>query len=507
MCMPGATARGHHATVSTPQDPYQYQVGFNNRFATEALPGTLPIGRNTPQRCKYDLFSEQLNGTAFISSRASLQNAWFYRIRPSVAHGPLSKLEDNAVLQGNFSSTNSKVEYSPMGNVWNAFSLPQETEKVDFVQGLKTVCGHGDATTKEGLAIHMYMANTSMTNKAFCNNDGDMLIVPQQGRLDIQTEFGRMMVRPGEIVVIQAGIRFKVSLPDGPIRGYIQEIFGSHYELPELGPIGSNGMALPRDFEIPVASFDIDQSDWVIVYKLGGQLWSCTQDHTPFDVVAWHGNYAPYKYALERFINSATVDKEQSDPSIYCVLLAKSKVPGVNLTEFLVFTEKWAVTRDTFRPPYYHRNVNTEIMGMVYGEWYGTSHPLEPGGLSYEPALMPHGESIEKWREATTVELKEQRVSENSIAFMFHIHPHVAITEYALKRCPNIYDAPVDMWDNIQGSFLDHLEQIDADLKAAGLPVLGLSDAAKAAEVEMKQEDPEDELTNRAEYVVVNGEK
>lgn len=201
----------------------------------------------------------------------------------------------------------------------------------------------------------------------------------------------RMMIKPGEIVVIQAGIRFKVTLPDGPIRGYIQEIFGSHYELPELGPIGSNGMALPRDFETPVASFDIDLSSWSIIYKLGGQLYSCTQDHTPFDVVAWHGNYAPYKYELERFVNSATVDKDQSDPSIYCVLTAKSKTPGVALSDFLIFTPKWSVTSNTFRPPYYHRNVNTEIMGMVYGDWYGTGHSLGPGGLSYEASFMPHG--------------------------------------------------------------------------------------------------------------------
>lgn len=199
------------------------------------------------------------------------------------------------------------------------------------------------------------------------------------------------MVRPGELVVIQAGMRFKVVLPDGPVRGYIQEVFGSHYELPELGPIGSNGMALPRDFETPVASFDIDQTSWEVVYKLAGQLYICEQDHTPFDVVAWHGNYAPYKYALEKFINCATVDKDQSDPSIYCVLLAKSKTPGVNLADFLVFTPKWSVTSNTFRPPYYHRNVNTEIMGMIYGEWYGTAHALPPGGLSYEPSLMPHG--------------------------------------------------------------------------------------------------------------------
>jgi homogentisate 1,2-dioxygenase len=243
------------------------------------------------------------------------------------------------------------------------------------------------------------------------------------------------MVRPGELVVIQAGMRFKVMLPDGPVRGYIQEIFGSHYELPELGPIGSNGMALPRDFETPVASFDIDQSTWEVVYKLAGQMYTSEQEHTPFDVVAWHGNYAPYKYALERFVNCATVDKDQSDPSIYCVLLAKSKTPGVNLADFLVFTPKWSVTSNTFRPPYYHRNVNTEIMGMIYGDWHGSAHPLPAGGLSYEPSLMPHGgtsvgvfdpprnvltkffllESISRWREATTCKLETQRIFENAI--------------------------------------------------------------------------------------------
>lgn len=467
----GATAPGSFATKATAQDPYCYQTGFNNRFASEALPNILPHARNTPQKCKYDLFSEQLNGTSFVSSRASVQHAWFYRIRPSVAHGPLAKQKEKSDLQSCFSLANPAVEYSPMESVWDPFPLPTDEEKLDFVQGLKTICGHGDPTLKEGLALHIYVANTSMKNKAFCNNDGDMLIVPQQGRLNVQTEFGRMMIKPGEIVVIQAGIRFKVTLPDGPIRGYIQEIFGSHYELPELGPIGSNGMALPRDFETPVASFDIDLSSWSIIYKLGGQLYSCTQDHTPFDVVAWHGNYAPYKYELERFVNSATVDKDQSDPSIYCVLTAKSKTPGVALSDFLIFTPKWSVTSNTFRPPYYHRNVNTEIMGMVYGDWYGTGHSLGPGGLSYEASFMPHGESIEKWREASTVELEAQRVSANSIAFMFHITAHVAITEYAL-RASNRSIVSTEMWDNIQGGFLDHLDEINRDLEAVGLPAL-----------------------------------
>jgi homogentisate 1,2-dioxygenase len=262
---------------------------------------------------------------------------------------------------------------------------------VDFVQGLKTIGGHGDAANRDGLAVHIYTANKSMERTAFCNSDGDFLIIPQLGRLDIQTEFGHLMVHPGELTVIQAGIRFTVRLPDGPARGYVQEVFGSHYELPELGPVGSNGMAMPRDFEHPLASFDIDQSPWTITCKLAGRLFEYDQEHTPFDVVAWHGNYVPYKYALEKFVNTSTVDKEQSDPSIYCVLMAKSKTPGIALSECLVFTPKWSVTTDSFRPPYYHRNVCTEIMGMVYGNWYGSAMSLEPGGLTYEPSFMPHG--------------------------------------------------------------------------------------------------------------------
>ncbi|EOO02373.1 putative homogentisate -dioxygenase protein [Phaeoacremonium minimum UCRPA7] len=297
-----------------------------------------------------------------------------------------------------------------------------------------------------------------MRNTAFCNNDGDMLILPQEGRLDIQTEFGHLMVRPGELAVIQAGMRFTVRLPDGVGRGYIQEVFGSHYELPELGPVGSNGMALARDFEIPVASFDVDQSKWTIVVKLVGQLFAYEQNHTPFDVVAWHGTYAPYKYAMEKFINSATVDRDQSDPSIYCVLTAKSKIPGVSLSDFLIFTPKWSVTRNTFRPPYYHRNVATELMGMIYGTWAGSATLLEPGGLTYEPSYMPHGESYERWKEATSVDLQPQRMGEQSMAFMMHISGHVSLTKYALERSASLQALQEDLWDDFKPGFLKHLE-------------------------------------------------
>ena len=263
--------------------------------------------------------------------------------------------------------------------------------------------------------------------------------------------------------MVQAGMRFSVSLPDGVGRGYIQEIYGSHYELPELGPVGSNGMALPRDFEIPLASFDVDQSAWEVVVKLMGQLFVYEQDHTPYDVVAWHGNYAPYKYAMEKFINISTVDRDQADPSLYCVLTAKSKISGVALSDFLVFTPKWCVTKNTFRPPYYHRNVATEIMGMTYGSW-ALSSALEPGGLTYEPSYMPHGESYSLWKQATTAELEPTRIGEGSMAFMMHISGHVSLTKYALERSGTLHDVPKGLWQDFKPGFLDHLEQIQKDL-------------------------------------------
>ncbi|KAL4962872.1 Homogentisate 1,2-dioxygenase [Aspergillus stella-maris] len=466
-----ATATSSFISTPTKDDPYIYQTGFGNRFASEAIPGTLPIACNTPQRCKYDLVSEQLNGTPFVSSRASIQHAWFYRVRPSVVHGTLSRLPSTPDLEADFNLSNGNVTFTPQDMGWDAFSIPSTSEYIDFTQSWKTIGGHGDPSVKEGLAVHIYAANTSMEKKAFVNNDGDILILPQEGRLDIQTEYGKMMVRPGELVVIQAGMRFKVTLPDGVGRGYIQEIFGSHYELPELGPIGSNGMAMPRDFEIPVASFDIDvdKGEWEIVVKLMGNLWTYTQKHTPFDVVAWHGTYAPYKYCLEKFINASTTARDQSDPSIYCVLTAKSKRPGVSLAEFLVFTPKWNATTNTFRPPYYHRNVATELMGMIYGVWGGSGTNLTPGGLTFEPSYMPHGESFERWKEATSADLQPTFVGEGAMAFMMHISGHVGLTSWALERSGSLQGQQEGFWDGWSGGFVDRLDEVDGALKDAGL--------------------------------------
>ncbi|KAH8680910.1 homogentisate 1,2-dioxygenase [Xylariales sp. PMI_506] len=469
----GASSQAGFLTTANAEDPYRYQVGFGNYFNSEAVPGVIPAAQNTPQVCKYGLYSEQLTATGFISSRSTMQHVWFYRILPGVVQGASTKLSTNLDLEANFSSYNNNVEFPPDALCWLPFEIPSSDQEVDFIEGLKTVAGNGDATVKEGLAIHVYTANSSMHKRAFCSNDGDLLILPQQGRLDIQTELGKLMVRPGELVVIQSGIKFSVSLPDGPSRGYVHEVFGSHYELPDLGPIGANGMALPRNFEHPVACFDRDLSEWEIVVKIAGKLWMHKQQHTPFDVVAWHGNYVPYKYALERFINTAVVDRDQSDPSVYTVLTAKSKVPGVAISEFMAFTPKWNVSTNTFRPPYYHRNMAAEVMGILYGPYGGSSRDLRAGGLSYQSSYTPHGETYETYQKATTAELKPERGGEGFLAFMFHIPTHVGTTKYALERSGVLNAPPPTLFDTMKPHFLECIDEVNQDLQSMGLPSVG----------------------------------
>lgn len=359
---------------------------------------------------------------------------------PDASPPPSSSDATNTIqLEACFSKQNPNVHFTPLTYEWGPLEWPSADDRVTFIQGLKTIGGWGDPSLKEGLAMHMYACNASMQKQAFCNNDGDFLILPQIGRLDIQTELGRLMVKPGELCVIQAGIRWKVSLPDGQSRGYVHEVFGSHFELPDLGVIGSNGLAHPRDFEYPVASFDLDNtSRWEIVYKLTGDLFSYRQNHTPFDVVAWHGSYVPFKYHMEKFVPLACAMKEQCDPTIYTVLVAKSKTPKVSLSEFAVYTAKHITALDTYRPPYYHRNMSTEMLGMIYGEYHGSVRDVQEGCLSCENSYMPHGDAYKAWKEATTAELKPEVSGKGALSFMFHLNNHFSLTKFALERNPSI---------------------------------------------------------------------
>ncbi|CEQ41468.1 SPOSA6832_03180, partial [Sporobolomyces salmonicolor] len=508
-------------------DPYQYQVGFGNSFASEAIPDVLPVGQNSPQKVKFGLYAEQVTATAFVAPRHQNQKLWLYRMRPSVAHQGFVRIPENPDMCSEFSPLNPKVSVSPTQIAWRPFPLPPSSQKVDFVEGLKTIAGTGSPMEKTGLAIHMYLANTSMDKKAFINNDGDMLIVPQQGRLDIQTELGHLMVAPGEICVIQRGLRFKVNLPDGPSRGFIQEIFGTHYKLPELGPLGANGLANARDFEHPVASFEVDQSGWLIVYKLMGTMWACSQEHSPFDVVAWHGNYVPYKYDLSRFCVVGSVSFDHIDPSIcacfsfsfhasevaaadllhsdffffpnsspwlrhtlypisrrfvppltVCVLTVDSNEPGTPLADLLVFSPRWDVATHTFRPPYFHRNAASEFMAAIFGGYEGRSDDFLPGGASYECGFTPHGVSHEVFKEASEIEQSQpQFISQGTVAVMFESSRQFTLTDYAVNRSGTIHYHEPKMWDPLVSEFVERLDEVNEHLAKHGLPPISKGNA------------------------------
>ena len=351
--------------------------------------------------------------------------------------------EDRTVfkLETCFLPTNPNVEFTPHTYTWGPLKAPDAGQSITFVQGLQTLGGHGDPTLKEGLAVHQYSFNADMKRQAFVNNDGELLIVPHRGALDIQTELGSLRVRPGAIAVIPAGIRFAVCIVPGPVSasdrpepvsaaGYALEIFGSHFALPELGVLGGNGLARVRDFEYPVAGFDLDppssategaapsRPPWKITIKLAGKLYAYAQAHTPFDVVAWHGRYAPYKYELARFAH-LSANSDQLDPTAYTVLTAPSKWPGVSLIDFCIFGEKWVIAEKTIRIPYYHRTMATELVGVIKGQYRGSVRPLEPGGLSFEQSYMPHGESYDAWKKDRESEHKPVKAAEGFLGMSF----------------------------------------------------------------------------------------
>ena len=414
----------------------QYQSGFGNEFSTEALPGALPVGQNTPQRCAYGLYAEQLSGAAFTVPRHSQQRTWLYRIRPSVLADIPFELFPHEHIQKetNFIHTPNQLRWDPL-------PVPDlDDGKVDFLQGWHTVAGSGKdagSVTKHGISIHMYASNASMSDSAMYNSDGDLLIVPQTGILHIQTELGWLHVAPLEICVIPRGIKFAVHLPDGQSRGYILETYnGNHFELPDLGPIGANGLANPRDFLYPVASDDKTRSASMTLYNTyGSQLWKTSLSHSPFDVVAWHGNYSPYKYDLTKFNTINSVSFDHIDPSIFTVLTCKSTVPGVAIADFVIFPPRWSVSDHSFRPPYYHRNCMSEYMGNITGVYEAKEHGFLPGGGSLHSIMSAHGPDRDAFEKATQdPDLKPQRIAENCMSFMFESSLFLGVTPFALEH-------------------------------------------------------------------------
>jgi homogentisate 1,2-dioxygenase len=401
----------------------RYLTGFGNHFATEAVAGALPIGRNSPQKPPFGLFPEQLSGTAFTAPRAENRRSWLYRLRPTANHPPF-KPYAGAPL---FRSAPFDAPPSPNRLRWDP--LPYPEAPTDFVDGLVTYGGAGDTSGQAGLGVHLYAANRSMEGKAFFDADGELLILPQAGALRLKTEFGRIDVEPGFVAVIPRGVRFSVAV-DGPARGYVCENYGAPFRLPDLGPIGANGLANPRDFETPAAGFeDLDQPH-EIVQKFEGRLFTSTLDHSPFDVVGWHGNLAPYRYDLRRFNTINTVSFDHPDPSIFTVLTSPSDTAGVANVDFVIFPPRWMVAEDTFRPPWFHRNVMSEFMGLVYGAYDAKAGGFAPGGASLHNRMSGHGPDRASYEAASAADLKPHKI-DNTLAFMFETRFVIRTTEWA----------------------------------------------------------------------------
>ncbi|KAK3695631.1 Homogentisate 1,2-dioxygenase [Podospora appendiculata] len=475
----------------TPDDPYRYQYGFGNHHSTEAIPGALPPnGTSLPQKGRYGLYAEHLNGTSFISSRDSVSNVWMYRERPAAAHTPPEPVEQPHHIEASFLPTNPNISFIPLGYTWGPLNTPSPHQTTTFIEGLKTIGGHGDATIKEGLAVHQYAFNADMRRQSLVNHDGELLLLPHRGVLDIQTELGMLRVRPGDLAVLPTGIHFSISIvrattdhhPPPAATGYALELFGSRFHLPDLGVLGANALAHVRDFAYPVARFDISSTPthiqppttpWTTTIKLAGALSTYKQPHTPFNVAAWHGRHAPYRYTLSRF-SHLTANTDQLDPTAYTVLTAPSKWPGVSLVDVCVFGEKWAVARDTLRVPYYHRTVATEIGGVLVGGYMGSVRPLVAGGLSFEQSYMPHGESYEAYVRACEADNDVPvKVGEGYLGFMFHISSHVALTRWAMEEHPDIRPERPGLWDSLRGHLMDHIDEVNASLVRAGMPTLG----------------------------------
>lgn len=406
-------------------DTHRYQSGFGNQFASEAVPGALPQGRNSPQRAPHGLYAELISGSAFTAPRHLNQRSWVYRRQPSVVSAAHEPYEQPFLKSG----AAEGVALPPDPLRWGPIAVP--AAPTDFVDGLRTVVVNGDPEAQTGMAAHLYLVNRSMDSRAFVNADGELLIVPQQGMLTITTELGVLEVAPGEIALLPRGLVFKVGV-QGPARGYVCENHGAAFRLPELGPIGSNGLANPRDFLAPVAAFESEQSrPYEVIRKFGGRLWRSVQPRTPFDVVAWHGNLAPLKYDTAHFMTIGSISFDHPDPSIFTVLTSPSDTPGTANCDFVIFPPRWMVAEDTFRPPWYHRNLMSEFMGLVQGQYDAKPEGFRPGGMSLHDCMVPHGPDAEAFEKASSATLAPHKL-DDTLAFMFESRWRFRPTAWAM---------------------------------------------------------------------------
>jgi homogentisate 1,2-dioxygenase len=440
----------------------KYQTGFGNEFATEAVEGALPIGQNSPQKAPLGLYAEQFSGTAFTVPRIHNKRTWTYRIRPSVTHKPFIPLDTKLFESSPF----DKASTMPNQLRWDPLPLP--TEPTDFIDGVTTIAGNGDSFAQTGMAVHIYASNKGMDNRYFYNADGEMLIVPEMGSLRIFTELGVVEVSPGEVCCLPRGLKFRVDIrtttpsaetaatpskQGGELgaRGYICENYGQQFRLPELGPIGSNGLANSRDFETPVAWYEDTEGEFELVAKFGGNLWECEMDHSPLDVVAWHGNYAPYKYDLRRFNTIGSISFDHPDPSIFTVLTSPSSDHGTANVDFVIFPDRWLVAENTFRPPWYHRNTMSEYMGLIYGQYDAKETGFVPGGGSLHNQMSAHGPDLDAFEKASNASLEPQKLS-GTMAFMFESRYIIRPTKFAME-CQQLQKDYFEVWGGLRKNF------------------------------------------------------
>lgn len=423
-----------------------YMSGFANEFATEALPGALPVGRNSPQKAAFGLYAEKFSGTAFTAPGKENYRSWFYRIRPSVIHGEFERIDSGLVRTGPL----AEALLTPNQLRWDPLPLPDK--ETDFVGGLVTMAANGDARLQTGIGVHIYCANQSMRDRFFYSADGELLIVPQSGGLRLHTECGVLAIAPGEIAIVPRGMKFRVALADDAARGYVCENYGRKFELPERGPIGSDGLANRRDFEAPAAAFEDREGEFELVAKFAGNLFACRLGHSPLDVVAWHGNLAPCKYDLRRFNTMGSISYDHPDPSIFTVLTSQSDTPGTANADFVIFPPRWLVMEGTFRPPWYHRNVMSEFMGLIYGDYDAKSGGgFVPGGASLHNCMSAHGPDTNAFDKASSAELAPQKL-DNSMAFMFESRYPIQPTRFAMES-RSLQTGYRDCWQGLQRNF------------------------------------------------------
>ena len=404
----------------------KYLSGFGSHHESEAVEGALPVGRNSPQKVPFGLYAEQLSGSSFTMPRAQNLRSWLYRRRPSAMHGEFRPIDAGSLR----TAPCNEGGPSPNRLRWDPLAAP--AGGTDFLAGLVTYATCGDARLQHGIGVHGYVANASMQDRVLYDADGELLLVPQEGALTVATEFGRLRVAPGEIAVLPRGVRFRVEIQARLARGYVCENYGAPFRLPDLGPIGSNGLASPRDFLAPSAACEDREAPTELVAKIGARLWATSLRHSPLDVVAWHGNYYPFKYDLARFNAMNTVSFDHADPSIFTVLTAPSDTPGMANVDFVIFPPRWSVAEGTFRPPYFHRNVMSEFMGLVRGEYDAKQGGFVPGGASLHNAMSAHGPDRASYDKAVAASLQPQYL-EGTLAFMFETRYAFEATAAALS--------------------------------------------------------------------------